>query len=37
MDARRVILWVTLSLLAVAALAVGGFWVWAVITRGRYM
>jgi hypothetical protein len=32
-----VILWVVLSIILGVVLVVGGLWVWAVVTGGRYM
>ncbi len=37
MKTKRVILWVILSVILVVVLVVCGFWVWAVVTGGRYM
>lgn len=37
MRARRVILWVVLSIILSMVLVVGILWVWAVVTGGKYM
>jgi hypothetical protein len=37
MRMKRVILWVTLSIIVGVILAVGIFWIWAAVTGGKYM
>jgi hypothetical protein len=37
MRAKRVIRWVVLSIILGVVLVVGIFWVWAMVTGGKYM
>jgi hypothetical protein len=35
--AQRVILWVVLSIIAGVCLVIGAFWLYAIVTGGKYM
>jgi hypothetical protein len=37
MGAKRMIRWMVLSIILGVVLVIGIFWVWAVVTGGRYM